>query len=126
MVQNPILFCPMVDWWENDSNNKTHEIGEVRFHVKVFVTKCEWNWKFYDCYDIVRDDAGLDLFSFTLYLAHSRIGSRNLGTKCSVLRHFCYSLPAELSRHCVLSGWTQHRALACYHSEEMKIFNISV
>ena len=50
--------------------------------------------------------------SFTLYPAHSRVGS------VKTLRS---PLSAEFRRHCVLSGRTQRRAPPRHQSEEMEI-----
>ena len=54
--------------------------------------------------------------SFTLYLAHSRIGRGNL-----ILGHSVAHFRAEFWMHCVLSGGTQRRALPRYQGKEIKI-----
>ena len=45
--------------------------------------------------------------SFTLYPAYSMVSRGNL-----VLRHSVPNFPSNFSRHCVLSGKTQHRTFA--------------
>ena len=55
-------------------------------------------------------------FSFTLYPAPSMVGRG---------KTFRYShCAAEFWGYCKLSGGTQRRALPCYQSKKMKIFNI--
>ena len=55
----------------------------------------------------IRYNSTNQLHSFTLYPAHSRVGSGNI-----VIRHSAPHFPSNFSRHYALSGGTQRRTFA--------------